>query len=51
VTKFALIVYLSCKSLKRALSLVRPPREAPVWLMAALHRERAKVVACVRKLH
>jgi hypothetical protein len=43
---FALIVYLSCISLKRGLSLARPPREAPVWLMAALHRGcRTSVVA------
>jgi len=45
VTIFALIDYLWRGNLKRALSLAGPPREAPVWLMAALHRERAKVPA------
>jgi hypothetical protein len=35
---FALVGYLSCRSLKCALTVARSPREASVWLMAALRR-------------
>jgi hypothetical protein len=35
VRMFALIVYQTWKSVKRALSLASPPREAPLWLMLA----------------
>jgi len=41
----ALVGYLSFRNLNRALTVARSPREAPVWLTAALRRATRNVLA------